>query len=157
MTHYHPHLYRDWGVELFHLQNANGPGRLWNQPAQEMVEPPQAYVALLELQRDKLWTDVKTLGKLWQNQVRFIEEQRVYLTNLEKRYHELGAAWYGDGSLPLPIDGRQISRRDYELGARVVSRIRRTWLAQRVSQSPLLKKMVRSTLKKGAAFFSRNA
>jgi glycogen(starch) synthase len=25
--------YREWGVELFNLQNANGPGHLWNPPA----------------------------------------------------------------------------------------------------------------------------
>jgi hypothetical protein len=62
VTHHHPSGYRDWGVELFNLQNANGPGRMWNQPAQEVVEPPQAYVASLEHQRDKLWADVQTLG-----------------------------------------------------------------------------------------------
>lgn len=34
----HPELYREFGVELFNLQNANGPGRLWNHPALDL--PP---------------------------------------------------------------------------------------------------------------------
>jgi glycogen(starch) synthase len=33
ITGYHPEVYRRWGVELFNLQNANGPGQLWNHPA----------------------------------------------------------------------------------------------------------------------------
>jgi hypothetical protein len=37
----------------------------------------------------------------------------------------------------------------------VVTRLRRTWLARQVSQSALLKKVVRSTLKKGMAFLGR--
>jgi glycogen synthase len=33
LTQNHPELYREWGVELFNLQCANGPGYLWNHPA----------------------------------------------------------------------------------------------------------------------------
>ncbi|GAB4170874.1 MAG: hypothetical protein Fur005_32570 [Roseiflexaceae bacterium] len=33
ITQLHPEAYRRWGVELFNLQNANGPARLWNHPA----------------------------------------------------------------------------------------------------------------------------
>ncbi|MBU1912578.1 MAG: glycosyltransferase [Candidatus Omnitrophica bacterium] len=29
ITQHHPELYEKWGEELFHLQNANGPGRSW--------------------------------------------------------------------------------------------------------------------------------
>ncbi|MBI5863781.1 MAG: glycosyltransferase [Planctomycetes bacterium] len=34
----HPELYREFGVELFNLQNANGPGRLWNHPALDLPQ-----------------------------------------------------------------------------------------------------------------------
>ena len=35
----HPELYREFGVELFNLQNANGPGRLWVHPALDLPNP----------------------------------------------------------------------------------------------------------------------
>jgi hypothetical protein len=35
----HPELYGGFGVELFNLQNANGPGRLWNHPALDLPSP----------------------------------------------------------------------------------------------------------------------
>jgi glycogen(starch) synthase len=35
LTQHHPQLYRDWGVELFNLQCANGAVHTWGQPAQE--------------------------------------------------------------------------------------------------------------------------
>ncbi len=33
MTQHHPDLYREWGMELFNLQCANGPGYVWNPAA----------------------------------------------------------------------------------------------------------------------------
>lgn len=34
ITRYHPEVYRRWGVELFNLQNANGPGWAWRNPTE---------------------------------------------------------------------------------------------------------------------------
>lgn len=144
MTQLHPEAYRKWGVELFNLQNMNGPGYLWGHPAAAMTEPPQAYVASLEQTRDKLWTDVQTLGKAWEDHVKFIEAQRVYIQELEARSNELIAAMHNNGAPPsVALNG--ISWRDYELGGRFVSRLRKTWVARRVLRSPALKKMTKQT------------
>ncbi|NOT56669.1 MAG: glycosyltransferase [Deltaproteobacteria bacterium] len=154
ITQRHPEAYRQWGVELFNLQNANGPGLTWNHPAQTVPGPSRTHVAALVQDRERLVAEVRTLSKAWEDHVRFIEAQRVYIVNLEKRYNE-SAALHGDALLPLLGDEHQISRRDYELGGRVVNRLRRTWLARQVSRSSRLKKVLRATLKKGRAFLSR--
>ncbi len=69
----HPHLYQEYGDELFLLQNANGPGYLWTQPA-PWVSPlaellakahtqPSEKMSILE--RDLAWNmkEVKFLNE----------------------------------------------------------------------------------------------
>jgi glycosyltransferase involved in cell wall biosynthesis len=80
LTQRHAEAYREWGVELFHLQNANGPGYLWNPYAS--------------------------------------------------------------------VDLDDISWRDYELGGRLVSRIRRMWLVRQALRYPGLKKALRKILER---------
>jgi hypothetical protein len=144
ITQLHPEAYQKWGVELFNLQNMNGPGHVWSHPAIATAEPPQAYVASLEQTRDKLWAEVQTLGKAWEDHVKFIEAQRTYIQQLEVRCNEITMTLDGNsGQSPGPFDG--ISWRDYELGGRFVSRLRSTWVAQRVLRSPALKKMTKQT------------
>ena len=78
----HATLYQSWAVDLFHLQNANGPGVRWYHPA---APSPLA---------DPLGAD----------DVRWI---------------------------------------DYEIGGRLVSRLRRTWIARRLLRRPGLRRLLR--------------
>jgi glycosyltransferase involved in cell wall biosynthesis len=76
ISQYHAEAYREWGEELFNLQNANGPAYLWNHPAREAEEPPTSYVTTLLAERQRLAAEVQTLGKAWDEHVRFIASQR---------------------------------------------------------------------------------
>lgn len=38
LTQHHPDLYRHWGVELFRLQQANGPSHTWSHPGQSVLD-----------------------------------------------------------------------------------------------------------------------
>jgi hypothetical protein len=143
----HPDLYRLWGAELFHLQNANGPGHAWNHPAQQVAVPSQGYVAALVQERDKLVAEVRTLGKAWEDHVRFIASQRSYIENLEARCRELLLAG-SNGSSPLHSPN-SITSREYEIGGQLVNRIKRMWIARQVMDSPVLKKVVKKTLRLG--------
>jgi len=144
LTQRHPETYQKWGMDLFNLQNANGPGYLWNYPALEIVGPPQDYVVALEQQRNKLRAEVQTLGKAWEDHVRFIAAQQSYIGDLEARCGELMTMVHAD-DIPLSSTNG-ISRRDYEIGGRLVGRIRRTWLAQRALRYPALKKALKKAL-----------
>src|SRR5262249_30533328 len=88
LTQRHAQTYREWGVELFNLQNANGPGRLWNQPTLEVEEIPFAYVVALEEEKKKI--------------IAHAESQQVYIRQLERVREQLwaevqhgGRAWQG--------------------------------------------------------------
>ena len=143
----HPELYGQWGRELFHLQNANGPGRLWSHPAAESGEPTPTYTAVLEEERGKLAETVHTLGKAWEDHVRFIESQRLYIHDLETRCSELLTLMNANGAASAVGRNNGVSWRDYELGGRLVSRLRNSWVVRRALRSSLLKKAVRKTLR----------
>lgn len=144
----HSQAYRDWGVELFNLQNANGPACQWNQPALVGGDDlSSTYVTMLEQQRDKLLKEVAVLGKSWEEHVRFIAAQRAYIEDLEARSQELLEIAHGNGFAAAAANG--IVWRDYEIGGRIVSRVRRTWLARQISHSPLLKRVIKRTLRIG--------
>lgn len=69
ITQLHPELFRSFGVELFNLQNANGPSRLWNHPACEPPVPDPAQVAelrswLSEVEKAREWSENQRLGLL---------------------------------------------------------------------------------------------
>jgi glycogen synthase len=149
LTQYHPERYREWGVELFNLQNANGAGRTWFQPAQLAGEPPQEYVAALERQRDQLQAEIRTLGEAWEDQYRYITSQRDYIENLERRCNELVVMSQANAIQSLS-NGNGISWREYEIGGKAVSRIRKTWVARQVLRSPLLKQALKKALRIGA-------
>jgi glycogen synthase len=51
----HPELYRQWGVELFNLQLANGPGYHWNHPGMHM-SPYDNLMREIELLQNQLET-----------------------------------------------------------------------------------------------------
>lgn len=187
LTRRHAQAYREWGVELFNLQNANGPGRLWNQPTVETGEPSidyvtaleeekrkltdyiksqQLYVQQLEQGREQLWAEVQQAGRAWEEQKRYIEqleqgreqlwaevqhagqaweEQKRYIESLETRCCELVARVEENGVLPWRA-ANGIAPSDYELGGRLVSRIRQTWLVRQVLRSPRLKGAIKKTL-----------
>lgn len=146
LTQHHPKAYQKWGGELFNLQNANGPGYGWNQPTAATGEPPAAYVAVLEEQRGKLAAEVQTLSKAWEDHARFIASQRTYIEGLEARCAELLATLSRNGVQPVAgTDGA--SWQDYEVGARLVSRVRRTWLARQARRYPKLKNVIKKILR----------
>ena len=70
LTQIHEDLYRKWGVELFNLQNQNGPARCWVHPAKRASKNPepwaahQSEVAGLIERRDRLRKEVLRLGSL---------------------------------------------------------------------------------------------
>ncbi len=151
LTQHHPERYREWGVELFNLQNANGPGRNWFQPAQLVGEPSQEYVAALERHRDQLQAEIRTLGEAWEDQYRYITSQRDYIENLERRCNELVVTSQANAAHFLS-NGNGISWRDYEIGGRFVNRVRSTWVARQVLRSPVLKQAFKKALRIGARF-----
>jgi len=142
LTRYHKDAYREWGVELFNLQNANGPAWLWNQPSREPPEPAQATMTEMRQQRDKLWDEVRTLGKGWDDHVQFIKAQQLHIENLENRCHELKTTLDDF----LGRDG--ISPRERQLGGRLVKRVRRTWLMRQVLRHTKLKQAIKRTIQK---------
>lgn len=67
-----PELFRRWGVELFALQNANGPARLWNHPATAASPPADpAADALRE------WVGKVEAGRDWSERGRLAALERV--------------------------------------------------------------------------------
>ncbi|MGH9428633.1 MAG: glycosyltransferase family 2 protein, partial [Terriglobia bacterium] len=151
LTQHHPERYREWGVELFNLQNANGAGRNWYQPAQLMGEPSKEYVAALERHREQLQAEIRTLGAAWENQYQYITSQRDYIENLERRCKELVVTAQANALHSLS-NGNGISWRDYEIGGRFVNRVRNTWVARQVLRSPVLRQTLKRVLRIGARF-----
>jgi len=141
LTDHHKDLYREWGVELFQLQNANGSSWLWNHPAREIAELSQTYVVELEQLRDKLWSEVQTLGKAWEQHVDYIKAQQKHIDNLESRCAELRIALHDT------LDGtNNISPREYRLGGRLINRLRRTWPLRSILRYPKLKRTIKKVL-----------
>ena len=146
LTQHHPERYREWGVELFNLQNANGPGRNWFQPAQQAGDPPHEYVMTLEKIRDQLQAEVKTLGMAWEDQYRFITSQRTYMEDLERRCNELVVSSRTNATHSLS-NGNGISWREYEVGGQLISRFRKNWFARQAMRSLTLKKVFKKVLR----------
>jgi glycosyltransferase involved in cell wall biosynthesis len=146
LTQHHPERYREWGVELFNLQNANGPGRSWYQPGQPMSEASQDYIRALEQLRDQLQAEVQTLGQAWESQYRFITSQRGYIEDLERRCNELIVTSQAH-TVPVSPNGNSISWREYEIGGQLVSRIGKSWLARQAMRSPTLKQVIKKALR----------
>jgi hypothetical protein len=145
ITRQHAEAYREWGVELFNLQNANGPAHLWNHPAMRNPEAPHAHINTLEQLRGRLWAEVQSLGKAWEAHVRFIASQRAYIEDLEARCGELVRILRENASQPL-ASAESIAWRDYELGGHLMNRIRRAWLTRQVLRHPNLKKVIKRAL-----------
>jgi precorrin-6B methylase 2 len=135
------------------------------------VESQQAYIGQLEQVRDQLWAEVQRGGQVWQEQQRYIEqlegerqrlwaevqrggqawhEQQRYIASLQTRCEELTAPRECNGGFPRrAADG--IAQSDYELGGRLVNRVRQTWLARQVLRSPRLKGALKKALGDGRA------
>jgi glycosyltransferase involved in cell wall biosynthesis len=142
LTRYHEDAYREWGVELFNLQNANGPAWLWSQPSREPPEPTRETVTEMQKQRDKLWDEVQTLGKGWDDHVQYIKAQQLHIDNLENRCRELKTA------LDDFLGRDAISPRERQLGGRLVKRVRRTWLVRQMLRHTKLKQAIKRTIQK---------
>jgi glycosyltransferase involved in cell wall biosynthesis len=145
ITQRHPEAYRQWGVELFNLQNANGPGYAWNHPAQAVAGPSQAYVAALVQERERLGAEVQTLGKAWEDHVQFIADQRTYIESLEARCRALMAT-QAKSLLSLPA-ANGVSWQEYEIGGWLIHRLRGNRVVRRIEYSPGLKKVLKKLLR----------
>ena len=153
LTQRHAEHYQQWGSDLFNLQNANGPGYLWNYPALDMDGPPQAYVKTLQEQRDKFLAEAQTLGKAWEENARFIAAQREYIEDLEKRCHELVTAVAPTMRLGQP-NGNSIAWQDYELGGRWVHRVRQNWLVRQALRSSVVKRALKKLVRRNGSLES---
>jgi hypothetical protein len=78
----HAALYQRWGVELFNLQNANGPGYRWNYPAEDRFP--------LEEERDRLWSEVRRLAQNWEEQKSYIEDQQRSIEDQQRHIEKQG-------------------------------------------------------------------
>ena len=100
----------------------NGASWLWNHPARETTELSQTYVVDLEQMRDKLWSEVQTLGKAWEQHVDYIKAQQKHIDNLEARCTELRVALHDT------LGGTTgISSREYRLGGRDAAQRGNAW------------------------------
>lgn len=145
VSRYHPESYRKWGVELFNLQNANGPGYAWPHPAGEIGEPPQAYIATLEQLRGRLDADAQTLRKAWDDHQKFIDAQRTYIKELEARCGDL-VAKLGEENVTMSIRDGAVTWRDYEIGGRLASRVRRSWVGRQALRLSVIKNMLKRAI-----------
>jgi glycogen synthase len=145
VSRYHPESYRNWGVELFNLQNANGPGYAWPHPAGESGEPPQAYIATLEQLRDRLDAEARTLRKAWDDHRKFIVAQRTYIQDLEARCGDLVAKLGEEDAMTSIRDGA-VAWRDYEIGGRLASRVRRSWVVRQALRLSTIKNIVKRAI-----------
>ncbi|MBC8075863.1 MAG: glycosyltransferase family 2 protein, partial [Chloroflexales bacterium] len=135
LAQHHPAAYAHWSDELFHLQNANGPGLQWEHPGTHPSSLHHEYVVQLEQLRDKLWTDNQFLGKAWNDHVAYIEGQRQHITQLEGILNS-GNGWLSGAEL-----------RAIRASGRLVRRVRRTWIAQQVLRNASFKHAIKKMLK----------
>ncbi|HEU5088704.1 MAG TPA: glycosyltransferase [Roseiflexaceae bacterium] len=145
ISHLHPELYKRWGVELFNLQNANGPALLWNHPALEISGEPPNTLHELRQSHLSLWQESQTLAKAWQDQKDYIDAQRQYIEQLESQCESLLGLVNAAHGPRLPADGT-ISINDYLLGGRMVHRVRQHGLTPMLLRIPLLKRALRRVL-----------
>jgi hypothetical protein len=81
----HPLIYSQYGRELFLLENANGPARLWNNPALSAPGGPEEALATLADERERIWEELQVLAKAWEQHV-------AYIRVLESQLQESAAA-----------------------------------------------------------------
>ncbi len=132
LTQRHPEAYREWGVELFNLQNANGPGYLWAE-REAYIENQQAYTQQLEQTRDQLWADVQRVGRGW-------DEQKTYIEGLERERNQLwadvqrvGRDWEAQQAHIQRLEQELVAKRERLLSARLKRLARGVW--RRVSSA----------------------
>ena len=68
LTQRFPRAFERWGPELFNLQNANGPGRLWNHPAIESCDAGVVEQQQRELEDLRHWVGEVERAKDWYEQ-----------------------------------------------------------------------------------------
>lgn len=145
MAQLHPEAYREWGVELFNLQNANGPSQLWNHPALCPMGPAAAYMVRLDQLKSQVRSEIDVLAKTWEDHIQRVRGQCDALAELERQSgHAMGVPNVQDGA--GLIVGGGTSRRDYELGGHLVRQLRRTWVAKVLFKHPRLKETAKRWL-----------
>lgn len=100
LTQLHPELFREWGVELFNLQNANGPGRIWNHPAMECPVVGQNELQelrnwLREVEGARDWSEGQRVAllKLLDEKENLLSELRNWLNELQAGKDWLEREW----------------------------------------------------------------
>ncbi len=144
ITEFHEDLYRQWGVELLNLQNANGPAHLWSHPATDLGGEAAAHAGLLRAVAYRLWNRLRRLsvdthrdgldGRLRGDVERLLADASTVLGLLDNDAEHAPASANGAWSY------------DYETGARLIGRLRRSWLARQLLRHEGLKRAVKRAL-----------
>jgi glycosyltransferase involved in cell wall biosynthesis len=144
ITEFHEDLYRQWGVELLNLQNANGPAHLWSHPATDLGGEAAAHAGLLRAVAYRLWNRLRRLS---------VDADR---DGLDRRLGGEVERLFADASTVLglldndPGFARASTNGswsyDYETGARLIGRLRRSWLARQLLRHEGLKQVVKRAL-----------
>jgi glycosyltransferase involved in cell wall biosynthesis len=112
ITHRHAEAYRQWGVELFNLQNANGPAYLWPRPDVPQPTIPQLQRQINEIlaERDALRNRLAQLESTGESRlihgVRRLQQSR--------HYHQIQ---------PVAQRSYTLARNAYRFGRRLKSRV----------------------------------
>ena len=118
LTTRHAELYQRWGAELFNLQNANGPGHLWNHPADAPVAALRQ-IADLERVRAVLREDNDALVAAHAAHSAQISGQQAYIGTLEAAVAHVDAGWQQGPAAQLALlqtaDAAQLRTRNAAL------------------------------------------
>ena len=145
ITKFHPKLYQKYGVELFNLQNTNGSALGWVHPSADASRPPDVYVEELKRKNEELWKESKRLADAWEIHNNFIKEQTKYIDSLENQVASFNQNRL-DNSL-IQTEG-DLSWREYELGAKIVKKIKGNFLVKMMLNNPKIKDFIKRSLKK---------
>jgi glycosyltransferase involved in cell wall biosynthesis len=144
ITQFHEDEYRQWGAELLNLQNANGPAHLWSHPAADLGSEAGAHAGLLRAVAYRLWHRLRRLSvdpgargldrDLGGEVERLLADASTVLGLLDRDPGLVAAGANGAWSY------------DYETGARLIGRLRRSWLARQLLRHEGLKRAVKRAL-----------
>lgn len=134
LTQFHAEPYREWGVEMANLLNANGPSYLWRHPATAPEGGPA--VTALRALAVRLIDAVGTIQGA-------LDDHHPHLQELAACRDELIAIL---GYSPPWRTATADDWYDQELGARLVKRVRASWLGGRLLRNDRLRLTMRRLL-----------
>ncbi len=145
ITQLHSSLYQQYGVELFNLQNVNGPAFAWIHPSADMTQPPNVYVEELKRKNEELYKECKRLAEAWEIHNNFIQEQTKYINSLENQISSLTKKNLNNN---IVLEDGELSWREYELGAKIVKKIKGNFLVKVMLKNPKIKDFIKKMVKR---------